>query len=275
RRDASRPGAGARLLREAEETLAGRGDAVRLAGEGEILPDLAHAVVHPPDVAEHPEHVAEVGLLHRRHGRGTRRSATQAPEVEEAAERIGRHLAEEVIEDRLRRAQRLVRDARRVPDEERLHAELRRGRVRDPIEQGVEEAEQVAEMEGALRVVRRPQVAATARWRTRRAGGTVRAAEDPLAGTGAGVEAVVADRAGELAAEEGAVAADLVALVVRIVGQEGTVVQRAQRRRDGAEGRRGPALSLHALLVASGEDAGERRKAPRCGVVRDGENGAV
>ena len=150
-------GAGARLRREAEETPAGRGDAVGLAGEGEIFPDLAHAVVHPPDVAEHREHVAEVGLVHRRHGRGARRPGAQAAEVEEAAERIRRHLAEEVVEDRLRRAQRLVRDARCVPDEERLHAELRRARVRDAVEQGIQEPEQVAEMEGALRIVRRLQ----------------------------------------------------------------------------------------------------------------------
>src|SRR5262249_35185937 len=166
-------------------------------------------------------------------------------------------LAEEVVEDRLRRAQRLVRDAWRVPDEEGLHAELGRARVRNAVQQGVEEPEHVAQVEGCLRVVQGLQVAAAVGRRPRGGGGAVRASEAPLAGAGAGIEPVVPDRAGELAAEERAVA------------------ERAQRARDGAEGGRRPALALHALLVAAREDAGERGKAPRRGVVGDGKDRAV
>ena len=68
------------------------------------------------------------------------------------------------------------------------------------------------------------------------AGDAVGATEHALAGAGAEVEPVVAERAGQLAAEERAVAADLVAGVERIVGQE-RAARRAMRSDvgDGAE----------------------------------------
>src|SRR5262249_55124018 len=209
------------------------------------------------------------------HGRRAGRARAQAAEIEEPAQRVRGRLAEQVVEDRLRRAERLMGDARRVPDEEGLHAELGGTRIRHAIEQGVEEAEQVTQVEDGLGIVRRLRVAAAARRRSRSAGEAVRASEDALPGAGAGVEAVVADRSRELAAEERAVAAHLVAGIVRVVGQGGVLVERAQRRRDGAEDGRRLALAFHALLVAAGEDARERREAPRRGVVGYWEDRAV
>src|SRR5262249_34101843 len=122
--------------------------------------------------------------------------------------------------------------------------------------------------------LRRRERAAAARRLSGAAGDAIGAAEHALAGAGAGVESVVTDGAGQLSAEERAVAAHLVAGVERIVGQERALVERAQRRGDGAEDGRRLRDTVHALLVPAGEDAGEGGEAPRCGVVRDGEHRA-
>src|SRR4030095_13652876 len=103
----------------------------------------------------------------------------------------------------------------------------------------------------------------------RGAGEAVGAPERARAGAGAEVEAIVADGAGQLAAEERAVATDPIAGRVRIGGHDRDAVEVAERGRDGTEHRRRTALALHALLVAPGQHAGEGREATRRRVLGD------
>src|SRR5262249_60668450 len=96
-----------------------------------------------------------------------------------------------------------------------------------------------------------------------------------LASAGQRVEGRVTGRRGELAAEEGAVAADAVARVVGIDRRAGIVAERVQHARDGDELLADLALAPEALLVAARDDRGERGEAPRGGVVRDREDRAI
>src|SRR4030095_11399944 len=108
---------------------------------------------------------------------------------------------------RLRRAQRRVWNARRVPDEERLRG-VRAGLARDRIERGVDEVEDVAH--GSLRrgLAAGRAIGPAARRLVGAAGRALELAEPALADPFLGVESRLAGGSGELAAEQRAVAAD-------------------------------------------------------------------
>src|SRR5262249_57765550 len=103
--------------RRPEAALASGQDAVRRALVGEVFPDLADVVVHPPDVGVVLPLGAEVRFAERRHGGGARATPAHRTQLEETAE-LRAIRAEEIVVDDVWGAQWSVRNARRVPDEE-------------------------------------------------------------------------------------------------------------------------------------------------------------
>src|SRR5262249_59857018 len=154
-------------------------------------------------------------LVERGHHRRAGGAAAVLSELEEAAERRRRHAAEEVVLDRGRRAERLVRDAGRDPGEEVLHGERRRVTAWDAQDETLEELEEVLHVEDLGRRVVGGDGFRSAVRRTAALARRAVPATEPAA-AGERVEAVVTDRARELAAQEGAVPADAVALVERV-----------------------------------------------------------
>src|SRR5262249_6673920 len=137
---------------------------------GEVLPDLADVVVHPPDARVVLALVAEVRLAERRHRGWAEASAAHRTQVEEAAESG----AEEVAVDDTRSAQGRVRDARRIPDEERRVGERARA-AGNGDEHGIGELEEVADAGERERVVGLPPLRA-AQWLARATTATTAAA---------------------------------------------------------------------------------------------------
>src|SRR6185503_2173201 len=139
-------------------------------------------------------------------------AAAEASEVEQPTERIRGGRAEQVLPDFQRRPQWLVWDARRVPHEEVLAAELGRVRPGDAVEHPVEKGEEIAHVEDGAGIVgaRRLHVAAAFGRLAGADGGALHATEDALARSGTRIEAVVADRRRELAAQQRAVPTELV-----------------------------------------------------------------
>ena len=235
--------------------------------------DLAHVVVDPPDVRVVLALGAEVRLAERGHRTRAGAAPAHGAELEEAAE-AGAVRAEEVVIDQVGRAQRRVRDARRVPEEE--------GRVRERarrsghgIEHRVHELEQVADVGERQRIVALQALRAA----ERRLSSRSRAAGDLPEAAGSQprlrIEVDLPAGAGELAREERAVAADAALRHVGIGHRAGLSLERAQHVRDGEEVTAQVVTAVQALLVPSREHAVERREAPRRGVVRDREHGAV
>src|SRR5262249_48025914 len=222
----------------------------------------------PPEVGIVCVLVAEVGFAEGVHHRRTGATIAVLAELEQATQRRRLHAAEEVILDHVGRGERLVRDPRRDPGEEMLHR-VRGGRdPRDAQEEALQEDEEVFHADDGRRAVdRRRRLRAATRRVARRPGDAVGAAE--LASARQRVEARVTGRPGELAAEEGAVAADAVAKIVGIDRRAGIVAERVQHAWDGDELLADLALVPEALLVAARDDCGERGEAPRGGVVRD------
>ena len=248
-------------------------DAVRRAGPREILAHLSHRVVHPPDVRVVLVLVAEVRLREGLHRGRARAAVAVAPEVHQAAEGGDGLRAEEIVLDGGGSRQRLVRDARRHPREEVLHRVRGRVRAGQAQEEALQEHEEIFHVHDRRRAVRRGDLRAAARRATGRTGDARGPAE--LAPAGECVEAGITRRRRELAAEERAVAADPAARDVRVDRGGRIIAERVQDLRDGGELLADLAATAEAALVAAGDDRCERGVAPRRGVVRDGELGAV
>src|SRR5262249_49191465 len=176
--EAGRPGAGTLCrVHRREAALAIAQDAVRLALAAEVLADLAQGVVGPPDAGVVVALVAEIRLPERCHRGRAGSPPAHRPELEDAPETR----AEQVALDLGGRAQRRVRDAGRIPDEERRVGVGARP-VRDRVEDAVHELEQVLQVKQRHRAVARLALGAAGRRLSGRPGAAELPAERTLAG---------------------------------------------------------------------------------------------